>query len=172
MGRLVFLGFGLLSLLLLGCSSLQFTASSAQKYYKTTSELNFGWPVDRARLTQKYKNGNGKRHWGVDLASKRGTPIYAAEHGRVIYRGSGFRGYGKMIIIEHNKEWATLYSHFSAFHVEEGQWVNKGDLVGAMGATGNASGVHLHFELRHKRRPIDPLAYLPGATRRLASSGE
>lgn len=124
------------------------------------SEVNFDWPVDQARLTQGFQVGK-KVHWGVDLAGPKGTPILAAERGTVVYTGSGFHGYGKLVVIEHGSEWATLYSHLSKITVHEGQEVHQGETIGAMGRTGHATGNHLHFEIRKNRQPVNPLALLP-----------
>ena len=124
------------------------------------SNMRFEWPVDQARMTRGFLT-TGRGHWGLDLANKRGTPILAAESGVVIYAGKGFRGYGKLVVIEHNNEWATFYAHLHRIDVKEGQRVKVGQKLGAMGRTGRASGVHLHFEVRHKRQPVNPLAHLP-----------
>ena len=85
----------------------------------------------------------------------------AAERGTVIYTGRGFHGYGNLIVIEHNNEWATLYSHLNSITVKEGETVERGTKIGTMGRTGHATGVHLHFEIRRNRQPVNPLAYLP-----------
>jgi murein DD-endopeptidase MepM/ murein hydrolase activator NlpD len=125
-----------------------------------TEALNFEWPVADIRMSRGFAYGT-RAHWGLDLANPRGTPILAAEQGTVIYTGSGFRGYGKLIVVEHNDEWATLYAHLDKISVKEGQVIQKGERLGAMGRTGRSSGVHLHFEIRHRRQPVNPLAYLP-----------
>ncbi len=131
--------------------------------------VQLDWPVDRAKLTQKFKNYRGKKHFGIDLAARKNTPIFSAEQGKVIYAGSGFSGYGQMLIIEHNNNWATLYSHFSQIKVRQGDWVVKGQRIGLMGKTGNATGVHLHFEVRRNKKPVNPLEFLP-QSRRLAKN--
>lgn len=138
----------------------------------STGEMSFDWPVDEAKISRgflvvsdsgsKSKRKKKRRpHYGLDLANRKGTPILAAQAGRVVYIGSGFRGYGRLIVIEHSGEWATLYSHLHKFLVKEGQMVAQGEKIGLMGRTGRATGVHLHFEIRHNRRPVNPLAYLP-----------
>lgn len=125
-----------------------------------TGDLRFDWPVDRARLSRGFIP-NGRGHWGLDLANTRGTPILAAEDGVVVYTGRGFKGYGNLVVIEHNEEWATLYSHLHKITAKEGQVVKRGQKIGTMGRTGRATGVHLHFEIRQNRIPINPLALLP-----------
>lgn len=120
----------------------------------------FDWPVDEARVSRGFKAAR-KAHWGIDLANVRGTRILSAERGRVIYVGKQFRGYGNLVVIEHDEEWATLYAHLDKFLVSEGQQVEQGQPVGLMGRTGRASGVHLHFEMRRNRAPVNPLSFLP-----------
>lgn len=119
------------------------------------------WPVEKVDISQPYRPPRNRRHQGVDIRGKRGTPIYAAHSGRVIYTGQGFRGYGKMVMIEHGPEWASLYAHLNRIDVSEGDLVRMGEPIGRMGRTGRATGVHLHFELMKNKLPVDPLQYLP-----------
>lgn len=126
-------------------------------------ELAFDWPVDNARMTRGFLPKKRRPHLGLDLAAPKGTPILAAQSGTVIYAGREFRGYGKMILIESGNGWATLYAHFNRILVSEGQKVRQGEVVGEMGRTGRATGVHLHFEIRKNRGPVDPLPLLPRA---------
>lgn len=129
--------------------------------------LTFDWPVDRARMTRGFLPNKRRPHLGIDLAAPKGTPILAAQAGTVIYTGREFRGYGKMVLIESGSGWATLYAHFDKILVSEGQKVRQGEVIGAMGRTGRATGVHLHFEIRKDRGPIDPLPLLPTITAQL-----
>ncbi len=135
---------------------------NGERLYSHPEEpYQFDWPLDQAKLSRGFAIGGRKSHWGLDLANKKGTDILAAERGIVIYTGHAFHGYGNLIVIEHNEEWATLYAHLSEIDVKEGDHVTRGQSIGKMGRTGHASGVHLHFELRHNRQPINPMAYLP-----------
>lgn len=122
---------------------------------------HFDWPVDSARMTRGFLPNKKRPHLGIDLAAARGTPILASRGGTVIYAGREFRGYGKMVLVESGDGWATLYAHFDKILVAEGQKVRQGEVIGAMGRTGRATGVHLHFEIRRNRGPIDPLPLLP-----------
>lgn len=139
------------------------TWAGERRYNRPGEAFSFDWPLDSARMSRGFLVGGKRSHWGVDLANKKGTEILAAERGVVIYTGKGFKGYGNLIVIEHNDEWATLYAHLSAFDVKEGQIVEKGQAIAKMGNTGRSRGVHLHFELRHNKQPVNPLAYLPEA---------
>ncbi len=123
--------------------------------------VHFDWPVDEAKLSRGFINTKRKHHWGLDLANKKGTSILAAESGYVVYTGRQFHGYGRLIVIEHNDQWATLYAHLEKFLVKEGDFVKKGQSIGEMGRSGHATGSHLHFELRDNRKPVDPIVYLP-----------
>src|SRR5690606_3904294 len=87
------------------------TWKGERKVTTPQSEIAFDWPVDTARLSQPFRLEKRRPHWGIDLAGPKNTPILAAENGYVIYTGRGFRGYGNLIVIEHNSEWATLYAH-------------------------------------------------------------
>lgn len=129
-----------------------------------SGEGSFDWPVDRARMTRGFLPGKRRPHLGLDLAAPKGTPILASAAGRVIYSGQGFSGYGKMILIDSGNGWAHLYAHFNRLLVSEGQYVRQGEVIGEMGRTGRATGVHLHFEIRRDKTPIDPLPLLPKAT--------
>lgn len=139
---------------------------------KAARAQHFDWPVRLARLTRGFIEGNrrkGRRpHWGLDLAASRGTPILAAQEGIVIYAGRDFSGYGNMILLENGFGWATLYAHLDRFHVREGERIRQGQVLGTMGRTGRATGVHLHFEIRKHRDPLDPLPLLPAGTELVA----
>jgi murein DD-endopeptidase MepM/ murein hydrolase activator NlpD len=135
--------------------------SGERRYSKPDKPYQFDWPLDQAKLSRGFMIGGKKSHWGLDLANKKGTNILAAERGVVIYTGKGFHGYGNLIVIEHGDEWATLYAHLSAIEVKEGDEVTRGEVIGKMGRTGHATGSHLHFEMRHNRQPVNPMAYLP-----------
>ncbi len=146
------------------CSTYQGPGQIKAPVYKTERaqlpEPRFRWPVQKARMTRGF-DPEGRNHYGIDLANRTGTPIYAAHSGHVIYANNGFRGYGRLIIVEHPSGWASLYAHLSRYNVKEGDWIEKGSLIGKMGATGRVTGPHLHFELRQDKRAVDPLNYLP-----------
>ena len=121
---------------------------------------HFSWPVKKGRLTQEFKSGS-KKHEGIDIGGRKNSPIYASAAGVVLYAGRDFSGYGKLIIIEHQGDrWASFYAHLNSFKVKEGSRVRAGQLIGRMGRTGRATGVHLHFEIRYNKTPIDPLEVL------------
>ncbi|MBX3022339.1 MAG: M23 family metallopeptidase [Bdellovibrionales bacterium] len=134
--------------------------ASASKSYAPRGDFKLFWPVNEIRLSRGFKESHGRPHQGLDLGGAMGAPILAAHEGVVIYTGRDFRGFGNMVLIEYDRRWATLYGHLSQIGVREGQTVLPGDVIGKMGRTGRASGVHLHFELMKNRLPVDPLPYL------------
>jgi len=100
------------------------------------------------------------RRKGIDIAGKLGQPIMASASGKVVYSGSGLRGYGKLIIIKHNSTYLSAYAHNEKILVKEGQKVTRGQKIALMGNT-DASQVELHFEVRRFGKPVDPAKYLP-----------
>ncbi|HAJ31911.1 MAG TPA: hypothetical protein DCK79_00820 [Candidatus Atribacteria bacterium] len=123
---------------------------------------NFIWPV-RGRVTSPYGmrvlNGRKEFHSGIDIGGPTGTNIVAAESGRVSYAGY-MRGYGNVIILSHDGGYSTVYGHNLVNLVKKGQYVKKGSTIGKVGRTGNATGPHLHFEVRLSGKPVNPLSYL------------
>lgn len=128
--------------------------------YTPSGAFDLTWPVPQIRITQHFRPAENRRHQGLDLGGRRGSPILAAHEGVVIYAGQGFRGYGKMVMIEYDSKWASLYAHLDRIDVREGDRVYGGDVIGKMGRTGRATGVHLHFELMRNKLPVNPLQYL------------
>jgi murein DD-endopeptidase MepM/ murein hydrolase activator NlpD len=126
------------------------------------SIYNFIWPL-RRRITSPYGmrviNGRNDFHAGIDIGGPTGTNIVAAESGRVSYSGY-MRGYGNVIILSHDRGYSTVYGHNSVNLVKKGQYVTKGNIIGKVGRTGNATGPHLHFEIRLNGKPVNPLSYL------------
>lgn len=139
------------------CISQSLNCSSVSK----SARSFFSWPISPVVVSQNFKEGGRRRHAGIDLSAPRGTLIHAAHPGRVIYAGSGYKGYGKLVIIEYNDRWATFYSHCQKFFVKEGDSVEQGAVVAAVGRTGRATSPHLHFEIRRDKIPINPLDFLP-----------
>ncbi|MDE3022390.1 MAG: peptidoglycan DD-metalloendopeptidase family protein [Pseudomonadota bacterium] len=115
------------------------------------------WPA-QGKVVDRFGNGNK----GIDIAGKEGEPVYAAAAGKVVYSGSGLRGYGNMIIIKHNLTYLSAYAHNSKLLVKEGQKVKQGQLIALMGHT-DAKGPELHFEIRKSGTPVDPLQFLPSS---------
>ena len=98
-------------------------------------------------------------HDGIDLACPEGTPVRAAEDGVVLFAGEQ-RGYGNLVLVAHDGDLVTVYAHNSANLVGKGERVSRGEEIARVGHTGNATGPHLHFEVRLASHPRDPLGFL------------
>jgi murein DD-endopeptidase MepM/ murein hydrolase activator NlpD len=120
---------------------------------------DFGWPV-HGPLNSAFGERHSRHHAGVDLGVPGGTPVRAVEAGRVVYSDK-LGAYGNVVIVKHAGDWSSVYAHNSRNRVAEGAHVEKGDLLAEVGATGNATVEHLHFELRRGQTAVDPLRYLP-----------
>lgn len=123
----------------------------------SSGEFNLRWPLKKIKISQGYRPSKNPSHEGVDLVGKYLSPIYAAHDGYIVYIGSQYRGYGRIIILEFNKHWGTLYGHLESIYVKEGQKIHRGQKIAAMGNTGRSTGVHLHFEVLKDKKPIDPV---------------
>jgi murein DD-endopeptidase MepM/ murein hydrolase activator NlpD len=120
----------------------------------------FIWPVDGV-LTSKFGVRGGRRHDGIDIGAPQGTEIRAAADGTVLYSGDQQTGYGNLIIISHANDMITVYAHNQENLVKENDKVKRGQVIGKVGRTGRATGPHLHFEIRKRTRPRNPLFFLP-----------
>jgi murein DD-endopeptidase MepM/ murein hydrolase activator NlpD len=119
------------------------------------------WPAP-GPITSPF--GGGRHHPGIDIDGVTGDPVVAAGTGTVVLAGAapaGYSGYGNVVMIDHGNGLATLYAHLSRVDVAVGQTVQQGEQIGAIGATGLATGDHLHFEVRVDNKPEDPMPHLP-----------
>jgi murein DD-endopeptidase MepM/ murein hydrolase activator NlpD len=122
----------------------------------------FVWPAS-GTLTDRFgfRTKSGRWHNGLDIASIAGSPVYAADSGFVTFAGWTDVGYGNLVVIDHRNGYETRYAHLQAFFVTAGQSVGQGTVIGTIGSTGNSSGPHVHFEIRHKGVRKNPELYLP-----------
>lgn len=119
------------------------------------------WPTTRRKISGwTFHDPGNPGHIGLDIAAAMWDPIVAINSGVVVFADWG-GGYGNLVIMEHDGGWSSYYGHLSEIVVEPGQKVRQGELLGGAGTTGNSTGPHLHFELRHQGRPVDPHIYLP-----------
>ena len=123
------------------------------------ADPRLAWPL-LGRVTAGYgRRGKGSHHSGLDIDGRKGDPILAAASGTVLRAGSDGR-YGQVVILDHGNGLTTLYAHTSRLFVNEGERVRRGERIAAVGGSGNARGTHLHFEVRHDDRPMDPIPFL------------
>jgi murein DD-endopeptidase MepM/ murein hydrolase activator NlpD len=138
-------------------------AGAGRELARREANLTFGWPLE-GQVSSPFGWRSGRRHEGIDIPAKVGTTVRAAEAGRVIHSGK-LAAYGNVVIIKHSGRYSTVYAHNDRNRVEKGQFVERGDPIATVGRTGNASGSHLHFEVRRDRIAHDPLEFLPAASR-------
>ena len=135
-------------------------------------DMVFSWPIERSMFhissvfgLRKKPNGLPDFHQGLDLAALRGTPIKAAASGVIIEAGNA-RGYGKTIVIAHNRKYKTRYAHLNTIYVSRGQKIERGDCIGKVGSTGRVRSSyggdpsHLHFEVCAFGKRVNPMYYL------------
>ncbi len=120
--------------------------------------IDWAWPAG-GPVIAVFDEGRGVK--GVSIGGDAGAPVLAAADGRVVYAGSGLRGYGNLVIVKHNNTYLTAYAHNQKLLVREDQVVRRGQLIAEMGAS-DADRVKLHFEVRRMGKPVDPVQLLPG----------
>ena len=116
------------------------------------------WPAQGPLIARFQSNTSLNK--GIDIAGQLGQPVKAAANGSVVYAGRGLIGYGDMIIIKHDENYLSAYAHNSRLLVKEGEQVKVGQQIAEMGSSGT-DRVKLHFEIRRRGQPVDPLGYLP-----------
>ena len=114
------------------------------------------WPTKGKVIGGFGKSGNK----GIHLSGTYEQPVVAAADGRVVYSGTGLVGYGRLVVLKHDKHFFSAYAHNSRILVKEGEIVRGGQRIALMGSSGS-DRVKLHFEIRHDGKPVDPLGYLP-----------
>jgi lipoprotein NlpD len=137
-------------------NSTPVAAPAAASATGNEDDLGWIWPGNGAVLAgfDEVKNK------GLDIGGAAGDAVVAAAEGRVVYAGSGLRGYGNLIILKHNNTYLTAYAHNQTLLVKEDQTVKKGQKIAEMGNS-DADRVKLHFEVRRQGKPVDPAKYLP-----------
>ncbi len=135
-----------------------FSTSKNLDYTYTDLGIALIHPV-AGTITSRFGRRSSGTHTGLDIATSSGTPIRAAAGGTVIH--AGWKGsYGNLVIIQHTNSVQTYYAHCSKIYVNAGEYVNQGDVISAVGSTGNSTGPHLHLEIRVNGAPKNPQSYL------------
>lgn len=124
-----------------------------------TDRYRFAWPI-QGDISSLFGMRRGRRHDGLDIRSRPGTPVGAAADGEVVF-SKRMRGYGNLILVKHKNDFFTVYAHNSVNLAKVGAKVKKGQIIAKVGRTGRASGPHLHFEVREGAKARNPLFFLP-----------
>ena len=133
----------------------------------TAGSVLFSYPVVSGIVYSGFgaARSGGRDHSGIDISTQYGTPVRAAGAGEVIHAGFGYQGsaaWGRTVVIDHGRGWITLYAHLSAVHVATGDHLDGGEHIGDVGTSGNATGPHLHVEVRQDGVARDPSRHIPG----------
>jgi len=128
---------------------------------EVNSKAPLRWPLAKPILTSLFGKRWGRDHEGIDMKAPTGTPVLAAADGEVVYAGDKVRGYGNMVVLQHAGDLLTVYAHNSLLLVHVGDRVSVGQEISRVGDTGHSTAPHLHFEVRCKQEPQDPLQFLP-----------
>jgi len=137
-------------------------ACSSSRPAALSSTIPSGWPVAYGTVTVTAEFGaprGASRHEGIDLAAPSGTPVTATAPGKVVFAGKDGR-YGKTVVIDHGGGYRTRYAHLKKIDTKKGKRVKRGDVIGRVGKSGNASGAHLHYEVLRNGVPVNPRGYL------------
>jgi lipoprotein NlpD len=119
---------------------------------------DWNWPTKGVVIRTYSSNSGGNK--GIDIGGKLGQTVVAASSGKVVYSGNGLASYGNLIIIKHSEQFISAYAHNKKLFVKEGGLVKRGEKIAELGKTGT-SEAKLHFEIRYKGKPVDPIKYLP-----------
>ena len=124
-----------------------------------SQEIRWIWPSN-GKIVRTF-NPKQTQSKGVDMPGQLGEPVFAAAAGKVVFAGSGLRGYGNLVIIEHNQEFLSAYAYTNKILVAEMETVKAGQQIAEIGSSGTAKQPMLHFEIRRQGKPVDPALYLP-----------
>jgi len=132
------------------------TPANSDKAAAVEPESVWAWP-SAGKVLERFDETRNK---GIDISGTVGDPVWAANDGQVVYSGSGLPGYGKLVIIKHTDDYVSAYAHNNEILVTQGQAVKRGQRIADLGMT-DATAPRLHFEIRRRGTPVDPLTYLP-----------
>jgi len=142
------------------------TASIPESTLKTTTVTysaaapTFTWPVNGQIIEPFGVSAKGVQNDGVNIAANEGDIVRASHKGEVAFVGSGLKAFGNLVLVKHDDGWITAYAHLSEVNVQEGDFLDRGDVLGKVGKTGRVDRPQLHFEIRKARNPVNPQDYL------------
>ncbi len=129
-------------------------------YAPPSGSLSFSWPLNGQVIADYGTTVGGERNDGINIAAPVGTPIRAAAAGQISYAGNELRGYGNLVLIKHDDGYVTAYAHADRIVVNRGDAVQKGQIIGYAGQTGDVTSPQLHFEIRKGVTPVNPRTLL------------
>ena len=131
--------------------------TKSQTMRPSPNEKGWLWPV-KGKVIEKF-SATKKLNKGIDIAAPLGTPVVSSRSGSVVYAGNRLKGYGNLIIVKHNNDYLSAYAHNKSLLVKEGDWVKQGQKIATLGDS-SANQPKLHFEIRKRGKPLNPLSYL------------
>ena len=151
--------FGAVEKLSVGATT---TEQNLYKYFSVPkrSSYTFKKPVNGQVISYFGNKADGVRNDGINIAAKKGDPVESAENGVVVYASDKIKGLGNIILIKHGDNWVSAYAHLEEILVGKGEIVSRGDKIATIGDTGSVDTAQLHFEIRNKTRPVNPIPYL------------
>ena len=131
------------------------------KEKKKNNNYSYMWPVKGKIISKFGLLAKGLRNDGINISADIGNPVLAIESGKIVYAGNEIQAFGNLILIKHHNDKTSAYAHLDKINVKKGESVNKGQIIALVGNSGKVSIPQLHFEIRDKNGPLDPLKYLP-----------
>ena len=131
------------------------------KEKKKNNNYSYMWPVKGKIISKFGLLAKGLRNDGINISADIGNPVLAIESGKIVYAGNEIQAFGNLILIKHHNDKTSAYAHLDKINVKKGESVNKGQIIALVGNSGKVSIPQLHFEIRDKDGPLDPLKYLP-----------
>ena len=131
------------------------------KEKKKNNNYSYMWPVKGKIISKFGLLAKGLRNDGINISADIGNPVLAIESGKIVYAGNEIQAFGNLILIKHHNNKTSAYAHLDKINVKKGESVNKGQIIALVGNSGKVSTPQLHFEIRDKDGPLDPLKYLP-----------
>ena len=128
---------------------------------KKNNNYSYMWPVKGKIISKFGLLAKGLRNDGINISADIGNPVLAIEAGKIVYAGNEIQAFGNLILIKHHNDKTSAYAHLDKINVKKGESVNKGQIIALVGNSGKVSIPQLHFEIRDKDGPLDPLKYLP-----------
>jgi len=128
---------------------------------KKNNKYSYLWPVKGKIISKFGLLEKGLRNDGINISADIGNPVLAIESGKIVYAGNEIQAFGNLILIKHHNDKTSAYAHLDKINVKKGESVNKGQIIALVGNSGKVSIPQLHFEIRDKDGPLDPLKYLP-----------